>query len=111
MYREIDLSELVIYEAFFKIKGNLSPDGKLSPIRIEMQEVEKMASIIEKRDPTVRVNLGRKSILHLLSKSKHTVILQEDAFIINDVHAPDVRKLFYQYGPSKSTKNLIRNKK
>ena len=111
MYREIDSSELVIYEVFQKIKGNISPDGKLHPIRVSMQEIEQTAAIIEERDSSVRVNLGRKSLLHMLSKSKQAIVLDGDVFIINDARTPEVKRLFYQYGPSKSTKDLLRNKK
>lgn len=110
MYREIDSSELVIYKAFRKLKERESEKAKIIEVRVSIQEVVDVATAIETIDPTVRVNLGRKSLLHLVSKSQNAVKLEGDELIVHDPKSQYMRKLFYQYGPSKSTKELIRKK-
>lgn len=107
MYREIDSSELVIYEAFQKLKELSSSDA---PILLSIRAIAAVASALEKEDPTVRVNLGRKSLRHLVSKSRNTVFIEGDTIIIHNAFSPDVRQLFYQYGPSLYTKKLLKER-
>lgn len=111
MYREIDSSELVIYEAFQRRKEQITVKGVISPIQISMQEIIKIAVAIENEDPTVRVNLGRKSLAHLVSRSRHSVTIEGDVITINDTESQPIRQLFYQYGPNRYTRTLLRNVK
>lgn len=111
MYREIDSAELVIYEAFQKRKERIAVNGEISPIYINMQEIVNIAIAIENEDPTVRVNLGRKSLSHLVSRSRHSVTIDGDVITISDTNSRPIRQLFYQYGPNRYTRTLLRNAK
>lgn len=108
MYREIDSSELVIYTAFRKLKENESENTNIITVRVSMQEIIDVATAIEAIDSTVRVNLGRKSLLHLISKSQNAVKIAGDELIVFNPKSQYMRKLFYQYGPSRSTKDLLK---
>lgn len=102
MYQEIDSAELIIYEA----QNQLGTQGT---IQINITEVVALASIIEQSNSSVRVNLGRKSISHFISRCNNEITINEHLITIGDPSSTTIKRIFKIYGPSKHTTELIQN--
>jgi hypothetical protein len=104
MYTEIDSAELIIYEAQEQL-------AKQRTVQINITEVVALASKIEQSDSSVRVNLGKKSISHFISRCNNEITLNEKLIIIENPHTTTLKRVFKIYGPSKHTTTIIQNVK
>lgn len=104
MYKEIDSAELIIYKAQEQL-------AKQRTVQINITEVVALASKMEECDSSVRVNLGKKSISHFISRCNNEITIDEKLIIIGNPHTTTLKRVFKIYGPSRHTTTLIQKAK
>lgn len=100
MYRIVDSSELIIYQAR-KILGTRNS------AEIALVDVIKTATAIEEADASIRVNLGRSSLSHFVSVCHHNATIDNGKIAIRGIDTPAIQQVFKQYGPSGHTMSVI----
>ena len=98
MIKEVEVSHLVTYLAKRNAKDNFF---------CTFTELRRIGNYIEKRDQTIRVELGERYCRAFRSRSVRHIVIRETMIEVDDVNTPIMQSLFRQYAPSSHVAALI----
>ena len=98
MIREVEVSQIVAYLAKRKAEDTFS---------CTFTELRHIGNYIEKRDQTIRVELGERCCRAFRSRSVRHIVIRETMIEVDGVNTPIMQSLFRQYAPSSHVAALI----
>lgn len=106
MIRHVESSEIILYLAE-KNRNKHPLVGKKKPITVAITDVYKYGIAMERKDPAVQVIIGPVAY-EKFSKLFPGVSIKAKCIKINDISSSRVAKDVLRYGPTASTRDILR---